>query len=388
MGSKVTGYVLSFVVAGATVLTWPAPAAIGATSTPGSSLHVDVAHTGNASGTGFSLPVERAWSRSWHGIVSYPVIADGKVFVAVGNLFDTDNRKVFALDATTGQTVWKVRASGGYEFFGLAVDGGRLYSLDSGGLLSALDVETGALDWSVALPDQYMFTSPPTADDGVVYVGGSGSGGTVYAVDGATGDVSWTADVANGDHSAPTITPFGIVVGYACFQVFALAPADGGLVWHHDTSCSGGGGRTAAYFDDRVYARDGGTGVVLHAASGGNAASFTSSVMPAFSGSSGYFLEHGTLRARDLGTRDALWSFAGDGTLVSAPIVINKRVFVASSSGKLYVLQTDTGRRRKTFSLGAPFVTPDEHNAVVLTDMNAGAGLLAVPASGRLVVFR
>ena len=68
--------------------------------------------------------------------------------------------------------------------------------------------------------------------------------------------------------------------------------------------------------------------------------------------------------------------------------MINKRVFVASSSGKLYVLQTDDGRRRKTFSLGAPFVTPDEHNAVVLTDMNAGTGLLAVPASGRLVVFR
>ena len=124
------------------MLASPAPAASGATSTPGASLHVDVAHTGNASGTGFSLPVERAWSRAWHGIVSYPLIADDQVFVAVGNLFDTYNRKVFALDATTGQTLWKVRASGGYEFFGLAVDGGHLYTLDSGGLLTALDVQT------------------------------------------------------------------------------------------------------------------------------------------------------------------------------------------------------------------------------------------------------
>jgi outer membrane protein assembly factor BamB len=369
------------------VLSWPAPAAVAATATPGASLHVDVAHTGNASGTGFSLPVERAWSRGWNGIVSYPVIADGKVFVAVRNQV-TDNRKVLALDATTGETRWRVRSNGGYDFFGLAADGGRLYTLDSSGMLSALDIDTGALDWSAALPDQTMFTSPPTADDGIVYVGGAGSGGTVYAVDGATGDVMWTAPVANGDHSAPTITPYGIVVGYACLQVFALAPADGALVWHHDTFCSGGGGRTAAYFDDRVYARDGYTGAVLHASSGGDAGSFTTSAMPAFSGSTGYFLEQGTLRARDLGTLHASWSFAGDGTLVSAPMVIDNRVFVASSSRKLFVLRADTGRLRKTMDLGAPFATPDEHNAVVLTDMNAGAGLLAVPASGRLVVFR
>src|ERR671925_503124 len=91
----------------------PPSAAIAATATPGASLHVDVAHSGNASGTGFPLPVERAWSRRWHGKVSYPVIGDGKVFVAVSGLFDSPTRKVFALDATTGQTVWKVLATGG-----------------------------------------------------------------------------------------------------------------------------------------------------------------------------------------------------------------------------------------------------------------------------------
>lgn len=388
MRSKLAGHVLACVVVAATALGWPTSAAIAATATPGASLHVDVAHSGNASGTGFSLPVERAWSRRWHGKVSYPVIGDGKVFVAVSGLFDSPTRKVFALDATTGQTVWKVLATGGYEFYGLALDGAQLYTLDSGGLLSALDIDTGTLQWSVALPDQYSFTSPPTADDGVVYVGGSGSGGTVYAVDGASGDVVWTARVANGDHSAPTITPYGIVVGYACFQIYALARRDGALVWHHQTGCSGGGGRTTAYFRDRVYGRDGNTGVVLHAASGFEAFSFTSSTMPAFRGSTGYILEGRTLRARDLGTREARWSFAGDGTLVSAPIVINSRVFVASASGNLYVLRADNGRLRKTFDLGAPFIAPDEHNAVVLTDMNAGAGLLAVPATDRLVVFR
>jgi outer membrane protein assembly factor BamB len=371
------------------LLSVPASASAG-TSTPGASFHVDVAHDGNSNNSGFNGPVRKMWARSWTGTVSYAVIGDGKVFVSVSGLHGTNVRRVFALDPATGATLWSVVATGGYGVFGLAEDAGRLFTVNSTGLLSALDTDTGSLDWSVQLPGQYMFTSPPTADSGVVYVGGAGSGGTVYAVDESTGDVLWTQSVENGDHSAPTITPYGVVVGYACFQVYDLGFPDGSVVWHHSTGCEGGGGSTTAYYSDSIFARgDSGepSADILNAATGSDIGSYTNGPIPAFSGTSGFFLENGTLRERDLSTMRARWSFAGDGSLVSEPLVIDTRLFVASSSGRLYVLRPNTGHVRRTCRLGAPFTAPDEHNAGPLTGLNAGGGLLLVPATNRLVAF-
>jgi outer membrane protein assembly factor BamB len=133
---------------------------------------------------------------------------------------------------------------------------------------------------------------------------------------------------------------------------------------------------------------DGTIGHTLAAADGSYLGTFTSSSIPAFSGTSGYFPERGTLRARELSTMTARWSFAGDGHLVSEPLVIGARVFTASSTGHLYVLRANTGQVSHTFTLGAGFVAPDEHNSVPLTGMNAGDGLLLVPATDRLVAFR
>ena len=169
--------------------------------------------------------------------------------------------------------------------------------------------------------------------------------------------------------------------------MYDLAIDDGAEVWHHDTTCSGGGGRTTAFYDGRVYARDGDAGVILTGHAGGQVGSFISRSVPAFRGSTGFFLEKSTLRARDLSTMDAAWSFAADGTLVSEPLVIDGRVFVASSSGRLWSLRRSSGRPIESFPLRAPFVAPDEHNSVPLSGMNAGEGLLLVPASGRLVAF-
>ena len=84
---------------------------------------------------------------------------------------------------------------------------------------------------------------------------------------------------------------------------------------------------------------------------------------------------------------EPFWSFAGDGSLVSAPLVVGHEVYVMSSKGWLYALHPN-GRLAVSFPLGAPVPEPDESNVYTLTGMNAGDGLLAVAATGRLVVFR
>jgi outer membrane protein assembly factor BamB len=44
------------------------------------------------------------------------------VYVSVSFLHDTSSRKVFALDPSTGETLWRSDATGGYGVLGLAYD--------------------------------------------------------------------------------------------------------------------------------------------------------------------------------------------------------------------------------------------------------------------------
>jgi outer membrane protein assembly factor BamB len=54
------------------------------------------------------------------------------------------------------------------------------------------------------------------------------------------------------------------------------------------------------------------------------------------------------------------WSFAGDGTLSSAPLVAGDDVFVAGASGNVYALSTATGKVVWSANAGAAVAAPDE----------------------------
>ena len=59
---------------------------------------------------------------------------------------------------------------------------------------------------------------------------------------------------------------------------------------------------------------------------------------PAFAGNLGVYLSNGTLSGVDLNSQQVLWTFTGDGRLVSAPLIVNQIIYVGSSSGLLYGL--------------------------------------------------
>jgi outer membrane protein assembly factor BamB len=71
----------------------------------------------------------------------------------------------------------------GVGFVNAAYESGKVFVVNNDGLMKAFDAPTGTLLWSVLLPDQFFFTSPPTAANGIVFTRGAESGGTVYAVD-------------------------------------------------------------------------------------------------------------------------------------------------------------------------------------------------------------
>ena len=355
--------------------------------TTASAYQINGAHSGTTA-DGFWNGAVKRWSVGFGGAVSYPLIAGNAVFVTIGDAA----RSLYALNAATGATIWGPVALGGpYPWTGLTYDGGRVFTVNASGTMQAFDAATGALQWSVQLPGQYLFSSAPTASGGEVYVGGAGSGGTVYAVSEATGSVSWTAPVMNGDDSSPAVSPSGVYVSYACGQTYDLNPATGALIWHVATSCEGGGGKTPVLANGRVYVRDGTFPGVFDAGTGSMVGSFSASgPAPAVTASAVYDEVGGTLSASGAapGTPTS-WTFAGDGTLDSAPLVAGGDVFVAGSSGNVYALSATTGAVVWSASAGAAIAGPDEQNvSAPLTGMASSGGLLVVPAGSTLVAFR
>jgi outer membrane protein assembly factor BamB len=352
----------------------------------------DYAHSGFVTfGTPITFPANPTWSVTLNGAVSYPLIAGGKVYVATASPVTSGGgspygTSLYALDEQTGSVAWgPINIPGTYFWSGLAYDHGKIFVINFDGLMRSFDAATGLAGWSSQLPAQYAFTSPPTAINGVVYVGGAGSGGTHYAVDETNGNVLWKNPVSNGDHSSPSVSSDGVFVTYPC-QAYKFDPLSGTSLWHYSGPCSGGGGRTPVYANGLLYMRDWSStfGLIFNAATGiqsGNFSESSSAPIPAFSTQIEFFQNNGTLQGIDLTTRNVLWSFAGDGYLVSAPIVIDQYVIVGSSSGNVYALDATTGTQIWNGAAGAAISGPDEQSvSQPLTGFGAGEGYLVVPA--------
>ena len=343
---------------------------------------INLTHTGQQTGDTLVPPLTKMWSLAFTGAVSYPLIAEGKAFVTVANSGNY---------GTSGTELWSKDISGTYYWSNASYDAGKLFVVNFDGLLQAFDAPTGNFLWSVQLPGQYAFSSPPTATQGIVYTGGAGSGGTVYAVNESNGAVLWTASVENGDHSSPAVTRQAVYVSYSCPQAYAFRRLSGTLIWHYSGSCEGGGGKTPVVYRGRVYVRDeyfGQTNAdILDARTGDWVGGFNADRPPAFVGNVGLYMSAGTLTANDLGTGQILWSFAGDGTLASAPIVVNGYVYVGATSGKLYALN-GRGHIAWSTNVGSSILAPDEQNvSQPLTGLGVGGGLLVVPAGTALVAY-
>jgi outer membrane protein assembly factor BamB len=356
---------------------------------------IDASHDGNqASDAPDASTLTQQWTVTLGGTggdlagageVSYPVIAGGRVFVTVENT-QTYGTHLYALDAATGATDWSVALAGTYGFSALAYDGQVIFALNYDGVLTAFSASTGHELWATQMPDQWAFTAPPTAYDGVVYVSGAGYGGYVYAVSEADGVVQWEGTVENGDKSSPAVDDSGVYVSYAGQQDYRFS-LSGNLLWHHTTCCEGGGGSTAVLHGGDVYARGAyDTPVILSQSSGASLGTFASRTAPAFDSSNMYTIDNGYLVAVDpSGSPDGWWF--GDGTLVTAPVVAGGAVYVGSSTGTVYAVSAATGQQIWAGSAGSVIDGPDEQNADVLVGMAVGDGLLVVPAGNSLVAF-
>src|SRR5262249_34656855 len=91
----------------------------------------------------------------------------------------------------------------------------------------------------------------------------------------------------------------------------------------------------------------------------------------------------------DLASGNAQWTFSGDGSLVTAPIVVDQSVIMGSHGGSLYALDVGTGTVTWQVQAPAAITAPDESSGVSqpLTGLAVADGVLAVPAGSTLVVY-
>src|SRR5207244_9716044 len=134
----------------------------------------------------------------------------------------------------------------------------------------------------------------------------------------------------------------------------------GALIWHHPSSCGGGGGATPVLFGNRLYARDFALGnLVLDAATGAEFGSFAADPPPAFAGSTGYFLVGNVLQARDVSSVALTWASAVEGGLRSAPIIDKDYVYIGASTGQVFALAASTGEKVWNGNAGASVLSTE-----------------------------
>ncbi len=360
-------------------------------------------HDGSVTFQNFTTSPTKLWSVNLAGSVSYPLIAQGEVYVTSNNPNGAYSVILSALNARTGHTDWSVTLDGLYWSDSACYDNGKVFVFQNNftsSTMNAYDAATGASLWKTPLVGQYSFSSPPTASNGIVYTGGAGSGGTVYAVRESDGALLWKAGVENGDNSSPTVTPNGVYVSYAGPQSYGFNPATGGLNWHFASGIEGGGGKTTVYYNGNVYVRDVDDPslppnmLLLNSTTGQrstafNSAAFSNPTAPAFANGRGYVRAGSGLLEFDPISGAVGWSqsLPGD-SFVTAPIVINGDVFEGTASGHLYEFDGSNGHLITTINVGTGINGPDEQNvSQPLTGLGVGGGLLVVPAGNTVNVY-
>jgi outer membrane protein assembly factor BamB len=317
------------------------------------------------------------------------LIAEGRVFVTTTTSVPNGIETLMALDARTGTTIWSANVNGTFGFANAAYDSGRVFVVNFDGLAKAFDAATGTLLWSLLLPyPTFGCDAPPTAVNGRVYISGFGYGGDLYAVDETNGAVLLTMPVNTGD-SSPAVSSGRVFVSDACPNAFAFNAVTGQQLWHFNSCCSGGGGLTAVVHADGLYARASyctqTNGIVLDVNNGHRIGLFNSDTPPGFFGNLTLLPQNGTLVAVNSNGQQ-VWSFAGDGTLQSAPLVVNQTIYIGSRFGWLYGLNA-SGQQIWITQVGDSIPTPEQPTATLITGLGAGEGLLIVPTASTLVAY-
>ena len=358
---------------------------------------VNPGHSGSISFNNLSLPAGAAWSVDVGGTPAYALIADGDVFVTTETVTGAQVQgTLVALDQATGATAWGpipiTMPIGGS--LNLAYDNGSLF-LSDGAIVHAYDAQSGAVEWTASPPPGASYTTVVAAN-GVVFAGSDPNSGIMTAFKEDTGLILWQQrGKVTGIY--PTLTADGVYLsGEGSTEDLDLAAGDN--IWQNVPEYSSSHDEIAVAANGVLYSPDttesgSYTATEFSADTGSVLGGFDAFYPPAIGAQTGYFLtgsavQGGTLSAVDLGTGTVLWTFTGDGQLMSPPILVNGYVFIASSAGNVYGLDAASGSVVWQQNVGAGVPSgPGWGINIPTSGLSAGDGLLVVPAGTTVTAY-
>jgi outer membrane protein assembly factor BamB len=224
------------------------------------------------------------------------------------------------------------------------IAGGRIFAMDGGAQVSALDAASGKRIWQVDLrPEDARgngFGGGPAFWNDRLYVATGYA--QVLALDPADGKVIWRHNVASPVHSAPTVADGRIFAVTIENELNALAVADGKRLWSHngipETAGLLGGASPAV-----------GGEVVVAAYSSGELFALR--------------VENGRAVWTDnLASTHSVNAVAGLADIRGRPVIDHGRVFAVSHSGRMAAIDLRTGDRvweQQIASSHSPWVVGD-----------------------------
>src|SRR5947207_2477173 len=170
-------------------------------------------------------PYRLAWAREIEGerlgTAMEPIIAQGKLLVA------THKGNLYALDAESGDALWRFRAQGAFVQSPAAAKGEVVVGSADGNLYG-LESATGKLLWQLAA-DRGGFSAAPIIADGAIYVGTRA--GDFLAVSLRNGKVLWRESLAVPIRQTAAFDQSNVYVTAEDLRVRCFRAADGKLAW-------------------------------------------------------------------------------------------------------------------------------------------------------------
>lgn len=272
-----------------------------------------------------------------NSIVSTPAIANGVIYVG------SNDGSVYAFSASDGSTLWSY-ATGGAIASSPAVVNGVVYIGSNDGYVYALQAATGTLVWRFLTGGPV--SSSPTVSNGIVYVGSND--GNLYAIFGSKGKQKWLYATGGSIDARPMASAGVVYVGSHDSYLYAVNATYGTLLWRSQTG-SGIVHSSAAVANKTVYV----------GSTDGNVYAFTvSSGSLAWSYHTGAAIVSSALVTNNvlyIGSQDSyvyalnakvgtlIWRYQTGGQVSSSPKAIDGLLFFGSSDTFLYSLWADDG---------------------------------------------
>jgi outer membrane protein assembly factor BamB len=285
------------------------------------------------------------WSYATLGaITSSPAVSGGTLFVGSA---DDD---LYAINATTGATVWKFHTTNSIVDSSPAVVNGIVYIGSTDGNLYAVSATTGLQESWSPMKTGAAINSSPAVVNGVVYIGSTDK--SLYAFNATTGVKLWST-VATGNTilSSPAVYNGVVYVGSYDNSLYAYNAATGAKLWSYAT---GGKIFSSPAVSDNV--------VIVGSEDG-----------------SVYGLAAGSTTTT---TATLIWKYTPTGTVSafdSSPAVSNGVVCIASNAGVIYGLSAKSGGYiwELTATAGGPVGSPTWANGVAYVGVGNQAWAVA-----------